>query len=71
MTSQCFDKVQSNSIFLNVTERKIYGPDKILEENMNIDCLMSATKIICRHDGKQEYSIEVISHFSVHVIHNT
>ena len=62
VTSQILDKVQSNSIFLNVTERKIYGPDKVLEENMNIDCSMSATKIICRHDGKQEYSIEVTSH---------
>jgi len=49
-----------NSIFLNITERKIFGPDSILEENMSINYKKSATKVICRHDGLREYSIEVV-----------
>jgi hypothetical protein len=53
-------KIIPNSIFLNVTERKILGPDTILKENMNIDHIKSATKIVCRHDGKLQYSIEVL-----------
>eukprot|EP00979_Chaetoceros_neogracilis_P008512 scaffold1895_cov222-Chaetoceros_neogracile.AAC.3 len=53
-------KIMPNSIFLNVTERKILGPTTILKENMNIDHMNSATKIVCRHDGKLQFSIEVL-----------
>eukprot|EP00957_Ditylum_brightwellii_P117553 8965305-Ditylum_brightwellii.AAC.1 len=41
-------------------ERKIFGPDSILEENMSINYKKSATKVICRHDGLRKYSIEVL-----------
>mmetsp|Transcript_20686 Transcript_20686/g.30458 ORF Transcript_20686/g.30458 Transcript_20686/m.30458 type:complete len:370 (+) Transcript_20686:134-1243(+) len=53
-------EVVENSIFLNITERKIFGPDSILEENMSIKNKKSATKVICRHDGLRKYSIEVL-----------
>ena len=54
---------QENSIVLSVTERKIFGPDRILEENMKIDHMVSTTKITCRYGGDREYgeySIEVV-----------
>jgi len=53
-------EVVGNSIFLNITDRKIFGPSSILEENMGINYKKSATKVICRHDGLREYSIEVV-----------
>ena len=49
----------NNSIYLNITERKIYGPNGVLQENMMIDNVQSTTKIICRHDGRQAYSVEL------------
>lgn len=48
-----------NSIFLNVTERKIFGPMSILEDNMMMNCNGSRTKVICKYDGQMRYSIEV------------
>jgi len=51
---------QENSIVMSITERKIFGPDKILEENMRIDHMVSTTKITCRHDELGEYSIEAV-----------
>ncbi|KAL7537239.1 hypothetical protein ACHAWF_005703 [Thalassiosira exigua] len=56
------NKSVPNSCFLSIADRKIFGPDGVLEENMNmwIDHLDTATKITCRHDGNGEYSIEVV-----------
>ena len=44
-----------NSIFYNLAERKLYGTDNILQENV------SATTIICRRRGKKEYSVELVN----------
>ena len=51
---------QENSIVLSITERKIFGPDKILDENMRIDHMVSTTKITCRYGGDGEYSTQKI-----------
>ena len=57
--SRTLTEVAHNSIFLSVPERKIFGPTSILKENMSFNYKESATKVVCRHDGHQEYSIEV------------
>ncbi|KAL7526845.1 hypothetical protein ACHAXR_001677 [Thalassiosira sp. AJA248-18] len=54
------DQTVENSIFLNITERKIFGPAQILEENMKIDHMESPTKVTCKNDGHGKYSIEVV-----------
>ncbi len=54
-----FEECVTNSIFLNVTERKVIAHNGILAENMKIDHMASTTKVICTHDGLDKYSIEV------------
>jgi len=57
-----------NSLFLNITERKAFGPKdnktdriNILGENLRINHIESATKVICRLGGasKRKYLIEL------------
>ena len=59
-----------NSIFLNIAERKVFGPKRssipntILGENLRIDHTEEATKIVCRRssgalDKPGKYSIEL------------
>lgn len=50
---------KANSIFLNISERKIFGPSTTLDENIKIDHMESTIKVICRH-AHGEYSIEVV-----------
>ena len=52
-----------NSIFLNVSERKIFGQNGVLRDNMSLDHTSSNIKIICSHDGYDgvdKYSVEVV-----------
>eukprot|EP00584_Thalassiosira_punctigera_P002878 CAMPEP_0172533122 /NCGR_PEP_ID=MMETSP1067-20121228/5930_1 /TAXON_ID=265564 ORGANISM="Thalassiosira punctigera, Strain Tpunct2005C2" /NCGR_SAMPLE_ID=MMETSP1067 /ASSEMBLY_ACC=CAM_ASM_000444 /LENGTH=365 /DNA_ID=CAMNT_0013317713 /DNA_START=49 /DNA_END=1146 /DNA_ORIENTATION=- len=49
-----------NSIYVNIAERKIFGSDSILEENLKIDHMESSSDITCRYDGKSEYSVELV-----------
>lgn len=52
----------SNSLILNIAERTVFGPNKILEQNMRIDHNESTTKVVCRRSGsptQREFSIEV------------
>lgn len=60
-----FDESLSHSLILNVTERKVFGPKSILEENMRVNHTDSTTKVDCQRSGQKrntltrEYSIEV------------
>ena len=58
--SRILDGIRKTSIVLSITERKIFGPDGILEENMRIDHMVSTTKITCRYGGDGEYSTQKI-----------
>ena len=64
MNSSCtrssFDEALKNSIFLNITDRKLWGSAGILEENLNIAHMASVTKVICTYDGDKKYSIQVV-----------
>ena len=53
------NEVVDNCLFLNIGERKVFGPSDILEENLMIDHTADATKITCRYVGNEKYSIEV------------
>ena len=53
--SHLLNEAVPNSIFYNLAERKLYGPDDILQENV------SATTIICRRRGQKEYSVELVN----------
>ena len=60
-----FDESLSDSLILNITERKVLGPESILEQNMRVNHTDSTTKVNCqrsgqkRNDSSREYSIEV------------
>ena len=60
-----FDNSLSDSLILNVTERKVFGPVSILEQNMRVNHTDSTTKVNCHRSGRKrgavtrEYSIEV------------
>ncbi len=60
-----FDNSLSASLILNVTERKVFGPESILEQNMRVNHNDSTTKVNCQRSGQKrksstrEYSIEV------------
>lgn len=57
-----FDAVMNRSIFLNIAERKVFGPTAILEQNMRIDHAESLTKVICQRSGslgQRDFSITV------------
>jgi len=53
MNSQCtrssFDEAVDDSIYLNITDRKLWGSADILEENLNIAHMASVTKVICTY----------------------
>jgi hypothetical protein len=60
----------NNSLFLNITQRKAFGPKvnhstKILGDNLRINHTESATKVICcrkfvgTHEKQKKYSIEL------------
>lgn len=57
--SNTFEDCVSRSVFLNITERKVFAYSGILAENMKIDHVASTTKVICTYDGRGKYSIEV------------
>lgn len=62
--SNCsFDAVEGNSLFLNIEARTIFGPAKVLEQNMRINHTDSSTKVICQrstmNNKQMESSIEV------------
>lgn len=58
-----FDATLSSSLFLNIAERKVFGPnDAVLEENMRLNHTESTTKSICQRSGnsdQKDFSIEV------------
>ena len=60
-----FNNSLSHSLILNVTERKVFGPESTLEQNMRVNHTDSTTKVNCHRSGKKrhassrEYSIEV------------
>jgi hypothetical protein len=60
-----FDCSLSHSLILNVTARKVFGPESTLQQNMRINHTDSTTKVNCHRSGKKrntssrEYSIEV------------
>ena len=58
-TRSSFDEALKNSIFLNITDRKLWGK-RILEENLNIAHMASVTKVICTYDGDKKYTIQVV-----------
>ena len=66
MNSQCtrssFDEAVDDSIYLNITDRKLWvGSADILEENLNIAHMASVTKVVCTYDGRSEkYTIQVV-----------
>ena len=59
-TRSSFDEALKNSIFLNITDRKLWGSADILEENLNIAHMASVTKVICTYDGDKKYTIQVV-----------
>lgn len=58
-----FDAVVGNSLFLNIEARTIFGPTKVLGQNMRINHTDSSTKVICQRSimikKQTEASIEV------------
>ena len=64
MNSQCtrssFDEALKNSIFLNITDRKLWGSAAMLEENLKIAHMASVTKVVCTYDGDKKYTIQVV-----------
>ena len=59
ISKDSLNEVVDNCLFLNIGERKVFGPSDILEENLMIDHTADATKITCRYVGNEKYSIEV------------
>ena len=75
-----FDQSLSHSLILNITERKVFGQESTLEQNMRVNHTDSTTKVNCHRSGKKrhassrEYSIEVadnerVAH-SIHIVHS-
>eukprot|EP00984_Skeletonema_dohrnii_P005208 scaffold1824_cov104-Skeletonema_dohrnii-CCMP3373.AAC.8 len=60
--SKTFTSVLSNSLFLNIVERTIFGPNEVLEQNKRINHNEATTQVVCRRSGsptQREFSIEV------------
>ena len=60
VVTHTLDVCVPNSLILNIKDRKIFGAEDVLAENMKIDYMESATKVLCRHDGNKQYSIALM-----------
>jgi hypothetical protein len=59
--SRTFNEVMGDSLFLNIAERKVFGPTEILEQNMRVNHADSTTKVVCQRSRSLDQNKKIFS----------